>query len=250
MVFYIVYRASRECKNRGALSKRLRSLGCKRVCSSFWEVNERRINDVLKVVGDNQPILLKRTRDIRKPAYDDEGNIIDFGSLVVVAYNSERDDSGRVRSLLARTPYIRLCRSVYAFCQNSHQYDKRGEIFDMSHLLTLMRESDKDMKVLSRIVIVNSAETKDMLLESVKMRILKRVEKILSGYRNLTYAISEDKMEIRNVIEEERRLRSEFIALRRMAIFYERWLKLDLAKDLMRVYSAIRKLHLIKVNAI
>lgn len=250
MVFYIAYRASEEYKNRGAISKRLKTLGCKRICSSFWEINERKINDVLRVVGGNQPILLKRTRDIRRPAYDDEGNIIDLGSLVVATYNSERDEGGKIKSLLAITPYIRLCRSVYAFRQNDRQYNRKGEIFNTSHLFTLIRESDRDAKVLSKMTIVNSAETIDMLLERVRTRIAKKAEKVLSGYRDLTHNILEGKVEWKDLLGEEKRLHGEFTSLRRMAVFYGKWLRLDFTMDLMKVYSTIRKLHMLKVSVI
>lgn len=211
MVFYIAYRASEEYKNRGAISKRLKTLGCKRICSSFWEINERKINDVLRIVGENQPILLKKTRDIRRPACDNEGNIIDLGSLVVATYPSERDEGGKIKSLLAITPYIRLCRSVYAFCQNNRQYNRKGEIFNASHLFMLIRESDRDAKVLSEMTIVNSAETIDMLLERV--RIAKKAEKVLSSYRDLTHNILEGKVEWKDLLGEEKRLHSEFTVL-------------------------------------
>lgn len=248
MVFYIAYRASRECKNRGIISRKLKALGCKRICSSFWEVNEHKIDEVLKAVGENQPILLRRTREIRRPEYDDEGNIVDLGSLIVLTYNAERDESGRIKGLLARTPYIRLCRSVYAFCQNSRQYDKKGEVSNVNQILALLGEGEA--KFFSRMVIVNnSAETINMLLERVKARIIRRTEKILEGYKILAHTLLNGHADRKYMIEEEKKLYSEFIALRKMTIFYERWLRIDLAGSLMKVYSAMRKLQSLKTSA-
>lgn len=250
MVFYIAYKASRECKNRGIISRKLKALGCRRICSSFWEVNEHKIDEVLRAVGENQPILLRRTREIRRPEYDDKGNIVDLGSLIVLTYNAERDEGGRIKGLLARTPYIRLCRSVYAFCQNGRQYDRRGEISDVSQILTLLREGEGEAKIFSRMIIVNnSAETINILLERVKTRIMRRTERILEGYKILAHVLLSGRVDKKHITEEEKRLYSEFIALRRMAIFYERWLRIDLAGNLMKVYSAMRKLQSLKTRA-
>jgi len=249
MVFYIVYRASKEYKNRSLIPKRLETLGCKRICSSFWEANERRINEVLKVVSDNQPILLKRIRDIRKPMYDAEGNIIDFGSLIIATYNAERDESGKIKGLLRKAPYIKLCRSVYAFCQDNDQYGKKKrDAFNINHLFSLMKESDRDARIIPRIIIVNSTEATDILLERVRLRIAKKTEKILDGYKNLMCALVEEHIDKKRLFEEEKKLYSEFVSLRKIAVFYERWLRIDFAKEIMRVYSVIRKLQSLKTD--
>jgi len=249
MVFYIAYKASREYKNRGMISRKLKALGCKRICSSFWEVNGHKIDEVLRAVGENQPILLKRTREIRRPEYNNEGNIVDLGSLIVLTYNAERDENGRVKGLLARTPYIRLCRSVYAFCQNSRQYDKRGEVSNVSQILALLREGEGEAKIFSRMIIMNnSVETIHILLERVRARITRRTERILEGYKILAHSLLNGHTDRKHIIEEEKKLYSEFIALRKMAIFYEKWLRIDLAGSLMKVYSVIRKLQSLKMR--
>jgi hypothetical protein len=245
MVFYIAYKASRE--NRGLISRRLNALGCKRICGSFWEVENRKLERTLKIIGGNQPVLLKRTREIRRPAYDEEGNIIDFGSLIIIVYNARKDDKGKIRWLLSRTPYIKICRSVYAFCHNNYKYDKRGDLFDVNYLFALMKENDKDAKIFSRMSIVNNdAETVKMLLDRVRVRIERKMRGILNGYMKLIRANYEGQIDRKRLIDEEKKLYSKFVALRRMSIFYEKWLKINFSKDLMKIYSMIRKLHSIK----
>jgi hypothetical protein len=245
MVFYIAYKASRE--NRGLISRRLNALGCKRICGSFWEVENRKLERTLKIIGGNQPVLLKRTREIKRPAYDEEGNIIDFGSLIIIVYNARKDDKGKIRWLLSRTPYIKICRSVYAFCHNNYKYDKRGDLFDVNYLFALMKENDKDAKIFSRMSIVNNdAETVKMLLDRVRVRIERKMRGILNGYMKLIRANYEGQIDRKRLIDEEKKLYSKFVALRRMSIFYEKWLKINFSKDLMKIYSMIRKLHSIK----
>jgi hypothetical protein len=245
MVFYIAYKASKE--NRGLISRRLNALGCRRICSSFWKVENRRVEEALKIIGGNQPVLLKRTREIKRPIYDEGGNIIDFGSLIIIIYNARKDDKGKIRWLLSRTPYIKICRSVYAFCHNNYRYDKRGDLFNANYLFTLMKENDKDAQIFSRMSIINNdAETVKMLLDRVRIRIERKTRSILNGYMKLMRANFEGQIERRHLIEEEKKLYSKFVALRKMAIFYERWLKINFSKDLMRIYSKIRKLHSMK----
>jgi hypothetical protein len=245
MVFYIAYKASKE--NRGLISRRLNALGCKRICGSFWEVENRKLERTLKIIGGNQPVLLKRTREIKRPAYDEEGNIIDFGSLIIIVYNARKDDKGKIRWLLSRTPYIKICRSVYAFRHNNYKYDKRGDLFDVNYLFALMKENDKDAKIFSRMSIVNNdAETVKMLLDRVRVRIERKMRGILNGYMKLIRANYEGQIDRKRLIDEEKKLYSKFVALRRMSIFYEKWLKINFSKDLMKIYSMIRKLHSMK----
>ncbi|MBS7654084.1 hypothetical protein KEJ43_03315 [Candidatus Bathyarchaeota archaeon] len=245
MVFYIAYKASKE--NRGLISRRLNALGCRRICSSFWEVENRKVEEALKIIGENQPVLLKRTREIRRPIYDEEGNIIDFGSLLIIVYNAKKDDGRKIRWLLSRTPYIKICRSVYAFCHNNNKYDKKGGLFNANYLFTLMKENDKDAKIFSRMTIIDKdAKTVKMLLDRVRMRIERKTKSILNGYMKLMKKNIEGQIGKRHLTDEEKKLYGKFVALRKMSIFYERWLKLNFSKDLTRIYSIIRKLHTMK----
>jgi len=65
---YVVYRAPKESKNRSAIPNRLKSLGCKRLHEAFWRIRDDEIRKVLNVLAKNQPILLKRIREVKKPS--------------------------------------------------------------------------------------------------------------------------------------------------------------------------------------
>lgn len=248
MVFYVVYGVPKESRSRDLIPRRLKALGCKHICSSFWEVSERKIDEVLKVVGENQPILLRRTRDIRRPSYDDEGNLIDLGSLIILVYNPDGDGNNKIKWLLAKMPYVRLCRSVYAFPQNSDRYEKKGNIPGVSELLMLIKEHSGDTAIFSRIIIVNSSDVMNALVERVKLRVLKKTEKILSGYRDLIDMFYAGQIEKKHFIEKEKKLYSEFKHLRRLILFYEKWLKVDFARETMKIYSVMRKTKLLREN--
>jgi len=118
MVLYVVYRASRESKDRSVLPRRLKALGCRRVRRSFWEVDGEKVNRVLKVLEKNQPILLKRVREIKKPRIVRNKGVSELGSLVIVMYATPKEAKReKIRNFLRNEPYIRLCRSVYPFSQ-------------------------------------------------------------------------------------------------------------------------------------
>lgn len=248
MVFYVVYSVPKEYRGRGLIPKRLKALGCRHICSSFWEVNERKIDEVLKVIGENQPILLRRTRDIKRPLYDEEGNLVDFGSLIILVYNPESDKNAKTKWLLAKAPYVRLCRSVYAFPQNSDRYEKKGGVLEISNLLMLVKEHNKDAAIFSRIIIMNSGEVMNTLIERVKLRIAKKTEKILSGYRDLIDTFYAGQVEKKYLVEREKKLYSEFKHLRKLILFYEKWLKIDFTREMMKIYSVMRKIRLLKEN--
>jgi len=247
MVLYFVYKASKEYKNRGLIPKRLKALGCRRVCRSFWAVDDDKTNDVLKVIRENQPILLKRSREIKKPRFDDEDNLIDIGSLVIVAYNAEKVEKGKVRGWLRKTPYIRLCRSVYAFCQNPSQYDRKGKLVDVSRFFSFIKEVDEDAKIFPRMIIINTnSDSIHILLERVRMRIEKEVDEVFRYYRSLLQMVVDSKIDKKRLNEEEKKLYKRFLSIKRIANFYDKWLKVDFARDMMKIYPVTRKLQSVK----
>jgi len=243
MAFYFVYKASKEFKNRGLIPKRLKALGCRRVCGSFWEVRSDKVNEVLKVIRENQPILLKRTREIKKPRFDDEDNVVDIGSLVVIVHNADKVEKGRIRGLLRKTPYIRLCRSVYAFSQNHSHYDKKGDLLDVSHFFSFMKEIDGDAKIFPRMTIANTnPDTIHIILERVNTRIEKEADEVFKDYKSLLQMAVNSKVDKKTLNESEKKLYRRFVLIKRVANFYEKWLKIDFARGVMKIYPVTRRL--------
>jgi len=242
MVFYVVYRASEEFKNRRLIPRRLKALGCRRIRGSFWEVDDEKVNDVLKLLQGNQPILLRRLREIRKPKFDKESNLIDFGSLVVFVYRAEeKDEMSKIRKLLKRAPCIRLCRAVYAFSQNHSFFDSKKDLIDARGFWMLIQEIDKNVKVFPRMVIANS-ESVTVLLERVKMRIEKGINDIVMGYRDLYRRAVNGEIDKRNLREEQLKLDRKFNLIKKLSSFYEKWLRMDFSNTITRPYPFIRKI--------
>lgn len=242
MVVYLAYKASKDYNNRGLIPKRLKALGCRCICKSFWEVDDEKVKSVLTVVRDNQPILIRRTRDLRKPKFDEKGRLIEFGSLIVAVHNPEKDEKGKIRRLLRKTPYLRLCRSVYAFCQTYSQYDKKSDVLDISWLLTLMREVDIDVKLFPRMDIINT-DPINILLERVRKRVEHEVNEVIEDYKYLLQKVNDKNIDKRSLIEQQKKLYRRFLLIKKKANFYEKWLKIDLTKTKMKIYPVTRKLY-------
>ncbi|MEM2914889.1 MAG: hypothetical protein QXH91_05785 [Candidatus Bathyarchaeia archaeon] len=238
MVFCVVYKASKEYKNRGLIPKRLKALGCRPISKSFWEVDDKKVNEVLNIISENQPILLKRTRETKRPNFDDENNLVDIGNLAVVVYNAEKDEKNKIRALLRKTPYI---RSVYAFCQNHSCYDKKNELIDVSHVFSFIKEIDDDVRLFPRMTIVNTDSIK-ILIDKVKLRIEKEIDEIIKDYRDLLQKALRSEIDKAYLKDEEKKLRKKIIRIRKIANFYEKWLRIDFAKTLMRIYPVTRKI--------
>ncbi|MEM2936028.1 MAG: hypothetical protein QW231_02500 [Candidatus Bathyarchaeia archaeon] len=164
MTLYLVYRAPRDLKDRSLIPKRLRSLGCTPLRRSLWKAKEKHLSKVLKILTENRPILLKRTREIRKPKIMKEEGVPEFGSLVLVTYRLPKGvNRGKVRRLLLRTPCIRLCRSVYAFPQNQIRLDKDKKLIDAHRFSNFIQEMGGNVRVVTRMMITNPRDAEYLL---------------------------------------------------------------------------------------
>jgi len=243
MVFYVVYRASKDYKNRSLIPRRLRAIGCTQLGKSFWEIEEEKADRAFWLLQKNQPIFLKRIREIRKPRFLKEKDIYEPGSMVIVAYRTPKEAKReRIRNFLKRAPCIRLCRSVYAFYQEHSRFDKNNELVDARRFRNFIQEIEEDVKVVPRVVIVNS-ESVERLLEETRERIEDEISDIVECCKDLYQKASEgkyDEQHIRNVLS---KINRRFITVKKVATFYERWLKMDFSKSLMKPYGAIQKLH-------
>ena len=171
MVLYVVYRAPRESKGRSVLPHRLKALGCRQVHRTFWEVEEEKVNRVLKALKKNQPILLKRVREIRKPRFVRNKGVSELRSLVIVMYATPKEARReKTKDFLMKAPYIRLCRSVYAFSQKHSLFDKNNELVDALKFTDFIKEIQEYVKVIPRVVIVNKGSI-ERLLEETRQRV-------------------------------------------------------------------------------
>lgn len=193
------------------------------------------------MLRQNQPILLKRLREVKKPRFNEENNLIDPGSLVVFAYRSEdKDDKNKIRELLKRAPCIRLGRAVYAFCQEYSHYDRKADLVDARRFRMLWQANNGNLRVFGRMVIVN-VECVPALLEKLTARIDKGINDVVAGYEALYQRAMRGEIGMKDLREEQSKLERRFNLVKKLARFYEKWLRIDFSKIITKPYPIIRK---------
>ncbi len=243
MVLYVAYKASKESKDRSLLPHRLRALGCRQVHKSFWEIEEEQANKVLKILEKNQPILLKRVREIRKPRFAEKSGSRELGSLVIVMYATAKEEKReRIKNFLRKAPCIRLCRSVYAFSQNHTLFDKDNELVDAFKFAEFIKGIQEDVKVIPRVVIVNT-DSHERLLEEIGNRIEGELSDIIRVCKELydkALAAEHSILRIRDGFSKNRR---RFVTMKKIVTFYEKWLRMNFSRSLLRSYRAVQKVN-------
>jgi hypothetical protein len=242
MVLYVVYKASKEFKDRSALPDRLKALGCKRLHKAFWKIDEERVNRVLKVLEKNQPILLKRVRELKKPQFEENRRISELGSLVIVMYAAPKEvKREKIRSIIKRAPCIRLRRSIYAFFQKHSLFDKDHQLVDALEFADFIKGIKGDVKIIPRVVIVNTNSI-ERLLQETRERVESETSDIIGCCRELCGKVlrGDDVRLIRDSLSKNKR---RFLTLKKVATFYEKWLRMDFSRTLMKSYHAVRKVN-------
>lgn len=238
MTFYVVYKASRNTKDRGTIPHELRSLGCAQIHKSLWEVKEEKLGKVLRILKKNEPIVLRKTREIRKPKWDDQNKVSDLGSLLVVAYNIPKEKRKTINRALWKMSCIPLCRAVYAFPQRHRISEKENE--QVATFLKLIQENHGDVKVISRIVIEDHASVKK-LLDEIAGRIQKETSVIIASSKVLVYEAEKEECARAHISKNLTELEKRFVPLKRAASSYKKLLRMNFSKNLLKTYRAIKK---------
>lgn len=237
MTSYVVYKAPRNNKNRGIIPNELRVLGCTQLHKSLWEVQEEKITKVLQLLQNHRPILLKRTREIRKPRWNRKGSITDVGSLSLVAYNIPNGKRKLVNRILWKTPCIPLCRAVYAF---PHKYSLSDRDNPVDTLLKLVKANNGNVRLISRIVIEDSTSIQQVV-DEIEERIKQEAVEIATSSEKLCSKVKENGHNLTTSTEKLANLRLRYTSLKKLSYQYEKWLKLNFSRSMLRTYRAIKK---------
>ncbi len=241
MALYVVYRAPLESKARSAIPRRLKSLGCQHLHKAFWKIDEKKIHEVLKVLKNNHPIIMKRLREIKKPNRAKKV-FSGLGSLVVVTFTLPKGaNREKVTNFLRKAPCIRLRRSVYAFSQKRSVYEKETKLVTVIKFVNFIKEIGGDVKIFSRMIILNPVAV-ERLLEETKQRIETAVSNIVGSCKRM-YAEVHAGKDTELIRVEFSRLKRKYLILKKVCEVYQVWLKIDFSKALMRAYHVLRKVN-------
>ena len=242
MVLYVVYRAPIESTARSAIPSRLKELGCQQLHRAFWKIDEKKVHRVLKVLENNKPIILKRLREIKDPKLAKKKAFSGLGSLVVVTFALPKGaNREKVKTFLRRAPCIRLRRSVYAFSQKHSFYEKEPKLVDALKLVNFIRDMQGNVKIISRVVVLNTASV-DGLLQETRDRVEQGTADIIGSCKEL-YIKARTGNDHGALRDRFSRIKRRFLILKKVAAVYEAWLKIDSSKSLMRAYHALRKVN-------
>lgn len=222
----------------GTIPHELRSLGCTQIHKSLWKVKEEKLDKVLRILQKNEPIILRKAREIRKPHWNKEDKVSDLGSLLVVAYNIPKEKRKTINRAIWKMPHIPLCRAVYAFPQKHRLADNENKL--VATLLKLITENHGDVKVISRIAIEDQPSIK-RLLDEITDRIQKETSDIIASSKVLTYKVEKEYCNRERVSKNLAELRKRYVDLKRVTSFYEKWFRMDFSKNLLKTYRAIKK---------
>jgi hypothetical protein len=242
MVLYVVYRAPKESTSRSAIPQRLKRLGCHQLHRAFWRIDKEKAHKVLKVLENNQPILLRRLREIRNPQLAKKKEFIGLGSLIIVLFSIPQGaNREKLKNFRRRAPCLRLRRSVYAFSQKHSFYDKDGKLVDALKFVNFIEEMGGEAKILSRVVVINKSSV-ERLLQETRERVEKRAVEIVKSCKELyTKALKGNDTAV--LSDHFSRIKRRYLILKKIAAFHEGWLKMDFSKSLMRAYHALRKIN-------
>lgn len=240
MVLYVVYRASKDYSNRSLIPSRLRAVGCRQINRSFWEFDRWKLGKVLAVLGRNQPVILKRTKEVRKRSIAD-GRLVDLGSLTVVSFKVPKSEKERVRSFLRRAPCIRLCRRVYAFYQRFSQFDLKDGLVGVDDLVDFIREVGGEVELFPNLVIFDERS------------LMRLVDETRRSMDEEFFGITQNSVRMygeclnngcgqKQLGDALRKLRRQFVAAKKRAVYHEKWMRVDFSRSMMKAYRALLKL--------
>jgi len=98
-----------------------------------------------------------------------------------------------------------------------------------------------DVKIISRVVIINR-ESVERLLQETREHIEKEAVKIAGSCKEL-YVKALNGNDLGILRDRFSRIKKRFSTLKKVATFYEGWLKIDFSKSLMKAYHALRKVN-------
>jgi len=240
MVYYVVYKATKNYSNRGLIPTRLRALGCKQINKTFWEFDKEKTHKVLKLLKKNQLVLLKRIKEVKKRSII-HGEIQDIGSLTVVTFKAPREKKETIRNFLIKAPCIRLCRLVYAFYQRHRKLDPENKLIDARSLAAFIRELDGEVSIIPKIVVLNERSAQ-RLVDETEQRMKKEIFGLIHKCKEVYDRCLSNEFSNRKLSEILRKLKAQYIRIKRKASFYKAWMALDFSKDTMKAYKVLLKL--------
>jgi hypothetical protein len=198
---------------------------------------------VLQVLSGQNPIILKRTRELSPPR-PSKGLRFDIGTVSIVAYCLPKSHP-RERAILSRalwqSPALKIGRCLYMFpyvCE-SKLTGHSSTVISAAKLCKLCATEGIDVHLLAYMRIVYPAKH-DTILQALADAQLEKANRLLTACRGLAGRVKEGSVgrsELNKVLSA---LRSRYRLLKGVMFFLKLEMGVDLSSVLRKVYSVLR----------
>ncbi|MBS7644283.1 hypothetical protein KEJ26_06905 [Candidatus Bathyarchaeota archaeon] len=241
--YFLCYRSPKEAAKRIWISRKLSALGGVRLHYSFWKLPKSSLHYALELVRDNEPIVLKRSRELVHPRVDKGRRLYELGSLMAIAYNSSsasaRKRAAIVRAL-RRTPCIPMGPSFYLFPHlKAPKYTYfRDKIMLPDDFFDFLKKLSIPAHRLTYLRIIYP-QSHEVLFKRLITRQTRECAKLVQQSQGLVKRIQEMKVSWRNVRKALSEFKTRYRTHKGIAYFLYQVYGIDLRTNLKEAYSAI-----------
>lgn len=208
---------------------------------SLWRIDERELKNIMSSLQNHRFIILRRERKLKASTINDKNELVDLGSLVILAFDlSEDQEAGRkaVERLLHRSPHLYLCRSVYAFPQPRGIYGKTP----LRRISEIVNELGGKITILPRMAIVNTPVI-DGLIQEAKARLEGQLSSMIKLFQQKNY--KELRFDVYDLKELEK-LKVKVFRFKTIVSLYAKWLNLDSTHFMKEIQKMLKNLERIR----
>lgn len=242
--YYLVYFPPKEALQREKIVKGLASLGGLRLHSSLWKIPSERIKNALKAVSGNDPVVLKRSREILPPNISFDKNIFDLGSVAVISYRLPKTSSRKrtaVQRMLRRAPKIKISPALFMipYLKSSKLNAYKGRAVLQDEMFEFLDSEGVENNRLTYLKIVYPSSHERLLELMVSYENLV-CTKLTSTIRSLIHAANH--AELDDIVKFQKLLsfyKSRYRDLQGVAYFMNDSMNVDLRPSLKMLYNAL-----------
>jgi|GEM_PF-2032176 len=241
--YFLCYKSPKEAAKRIWIIRKLSALGGIRLHYSFWKLPKSSLHYAFELVRDNEPIVLKRSRELVRLRVDKGRRLYELGSLMVIAYNSPSVPAGKRAAIiraLRRTPCIPIGPSFYLFphlkaSKYAYFRDKimlPDDFFDFLKKLGIAAHRLTYLKVIY-------PQSHEMLFQRLIDRQTRGCAKLVQQSQTLLKRIQEMRVSRTTVRKALSEFKTRYRAYKGVAYFLYHVYGVDLRVNLKEAYSAI-----------
>ena len=243
--YYLVYSSPKDVLQRNKIAKELESLNGIRLHLSLWKFTSQNIRFALKIVTNQKPIVLLRSREIFPSKINFDKQVFDLGSVAIFSYRFSKTSSKKRTTLsrmIEKVPKIKIGNALFIipYLKSSKLNLYKGKVILHDELFRFLDIQDIENNRITHLKIIYPNSHEGLLnLMIIHEKLI--CSKLISVIRKLTQQINNS--EVSNTLKLYKLLsfyKSKYNALQGIAFFMLHSLNVDLSPDLVMVYNALQ----------